>query len=481
VTLAAAVAALALLAAGCPALRGDPGPPRRVFLLTVDTLRADHVSFLGYGRDTTPHLRRLAAEGVVFERAMAQWPKTGPSFASMFTGRYPQSTGLTHKAALPLPADYLAPAELFHAAGFRTAAVVSNGVVGARLGWDQGFDEYLETWKLAGREVSDPVEYREWSNARRVNELALPLLERLRGADRLFVWLHYSDPHAPYVLPRGERNPFVGDALYRGDEQVALDEAHAALGERRDLKHYVAQYDANVRVADAAIGEVLARARELGLLDDALIVATADHGEALGEHGYYFGHGRLPHNPGLHVPLVFHRPGALAPRRVAEVVELVDLYPTLRELVLPEHEVPGLEGRSLAPLLRGDGAAAASPAAGSDRAGAAPAPRYAFAGAGGGAPLTHFRTVQDARWKLVYHPAVAGRRPLPREQRLYDLAQDPGETEDVAAAHPQELRRLAAALSRWMKGGDWIQIPRQEVAARSRETAAALRALGYVD
>src|SRR5437764_8143421 len=111
-------------------------PPRRVFFITVDTLRADHMSLYGYGRATTPGLQALAAGGVTFDHAITQWPKTGSSFAAMFTGLYPHSTGLTHKAALRIPAPYLTLPEFFKEQGYQTFGVVSNAVLAASLGWD---------------------------------------------------------------------------------------------------------------------------------------------------------------------------------------------------------------------------------------------------------------------------------------------------------------------------------------------------------
>lgn len=461
-------------AGGCPGRSeeaGDApaGPPSRVFLITVDTLRADHTSAYGYPRATTPALARLAAEGVRFEQALCQWPKTGTSFASMFIGQYPQSTGLTHEAAIQIPEGYFLLPELFRRLGYTTVAVVSNGVLNTDLGWDRGFDEYLETWHVEGGMSADPQVYRRTINARRVNELALPLLERHRDTERLFVWLHYSDPHAPYVLPDDAENPFLDDAWYTQEGSVKLEKpAATALGDRRDLRYYVAQYDANVLVADAGIGEALARAEELGLLEDALVVYTADHGESLGEHDYWFEHGRLPYSPGTRVPLVVWAPGRVAAGRVVtSPVELVDLYPTLRDLVAPEESVPGLEGDSLAPWL-----AEPAPAAAPD------AFQHAFFEAGGGSPTTHFRGVQDARWKLVYHPAFAGRDAA---FELYDLAVDPLETADVKDTRRDHARRLREVLWQWMKGTDWIRRERSFVDAQSEDTMKALKALGYVN
>ncbi len=133
-------------------------PPRRVFLVTFDTLRADHLGAYGYRRATSPRFDALAEGGVLFERAIAQWPKTGASFASMFTGRYPQTTGLLQRAALRVPAEYLTLPELFQEAGYTTVAVVSNPVLGAELGWDEARQKaevrrYLE---IARREYGLP-------------------------------------------------------------------------------------------------------------------------------------------------------------------------------------------------------------------------------------------------------------------------------------------------------------------------------------
>ena len=471
------LALVAVLPAGC-AGRGAAGKtPRHVLLITVDTLRADHLSAYGYPRATGAAAERLAAGGVLFERAIAQWPKTGPSFASMFTGQYPQSTGFTHKAAIRIPEEYLTIPEFFAGRGFTTVAVNSNAVLGKNLDWNRGFSEYLQTWDLGGGVSDDPVEYRRTMNAARVNELALPLLARHRDDAHLFAWVHYSDPHAPYILPDGVANPFLGDAYDVGDQQAEIDDSEsAAIGDHRELRYYVAQYDANVWFALQKVGELLDGARKLGILDDALVILTADHGESLGEHGYYFGHGRLPYNDGAHVPLIVSYPRGGVPSgvRVATPVELVDLYPTLAALFAPGREIPGLEGRSLLPFLRpAEAGTAAQPPAGLG---------LAFSEAGGGSPTTHFRSVQDAEWKLIYHPRLKhGQITDPQRYELYHLTVDPGETRNLLADDPEPLRRLRRDLFGWMKGTDWIRLPRNEIDAHNQETRKALKALGYVE
>ncbi|HEV8583213.1 MAG TPA: sulfatase [Thermoanaerobaculia bacterium] len=443
-------------------------PPRRVFLITVDTLRADHMSLYGYPRATTPNLRRLAATGVTFDHAICQWPKTGSSFASMFTGLYPHTTGLTHKAALRIPEPYLTLPELFKESGYETFGVISNAVLAAQFGWNTGFDDFAETWG-GGDFPDDPKAFRPLASAPKVNELAVPLLRKHAGADRLFAWIHYSDPHAPYILPDNAQNPFVGDAVFRGPGDRPLPARISrgyALEGHTDLKYYVAQYDANVLVADQHIQKLLDEMRSLGLLEDSLIIFAADHGESLGEHNSWFEHGPLPYNTTAHVPLLFVMAGLPAGRRVDRPVELVDLYPTLRDLIAPGREIPGLEGHSLLPLLRnGDG-------------GGAGAFRQAFSGAGRRPNL--YNSVQESTWKLVLNSG--GRRPRAATSatggfELYDLTADPLETRNLAAANSEQVRRLRRDLVAWMRQARALGDEEEGDA----ETERALRALGYVN
>ena len=470
-----------LLAAGCrgkeetgAAAAASPKlkVPRRVFFITVDTLRADHMSLYGYPRETSPRLAKLAATGVTFDHAICQWPKTGSSFASVFTGLYPHTTGLTHKAALRIPEPYLTLPEFFKEAGYRTFGVNSNAVLAAQFGWGTGFDDYQETWG-GGDFPDDPKAFRPLASAIRVNGLAIPLLRKHAGADKLFAWIHYSDPHAPYILLEGATNPFLGDAVSREGTDRPLPARLTrgyTLDGRTDLKYYVSQYDANVLVTDDYIERLIGEIRSLGLLEDSLIIFTADHGESLGEHNSWFEHGPLPYNTTAHVPLFFVMDGLPAGRRVDRPVELVDLYPTLRELIAPDREIPGLEGKSLWPLLR-------EGLRGEDGLGA-DSFRQAFAGAGRSPNLYH--SVQEPTWKLVFNSG--GKRSRAARSttggfELYNLVEDPLETRNIAAAHPEEVRRLRRELVAWMKKARAMG----EDEGGDAETERALRALGYLN
>ena len=458
---------LSALTLAC-ATEPTPEPPRRVFLITVDTLRADHLGWHGYPRDTSPLLDEWVERGVVFERAIVQWPKTGPSFASMFTSLYPHTTGLTNKATQTIPDDYLALPAWFQERGYRTAAVISNPVLGRELGWDQGFDHYEQTWiDEANLDAIDdlpierrPMEFRRNVWADRVNELARPLLASLAGEERLFVWLHYTDPHVPYLLQPGNENPFLGDEHYTGDEVVDLTGAEGrALGDHRELKYYVAQYDANVRVTDRAIGAMLDEIAELGMENGSLFVLTADHGEELAEHGIPFEHGPVPYNSSVHVPFVIvGEPWAAAGRRVEQPVELIGLFPTLVEVLgepMPEH----FEGRSWVPLLTGE-----APAEGESTP-------VAFADAG--AYQRHLRSIQDQEWQLVLRPPNQQREELLIE--IYHLPSDPLQLRDVAAEFPEVRDRLGRRLSNWIRESPRNVSPHTEAARK------ALEAMGYVE
>ena len=456
---------------GCGARDRSWVPPTRVFLLTVDTLRADHLSVYGYPRQTSPNLERLAEGSLVFKRAIAQWPRTGASFASLFTGRYPDTTGLTHRADIRVPDEYLTLPELFQGAGYETVAVISNPVLSTSLGWDTGFDEYVETWRDLGPLPNNPHKVRRRTNALEVTRLATPLLSRHAAAEKLFVWIHYTDTHAPYTLPRGVRNPFLGDPW---DDRQDTVEAHLPIsrliGQQSQTSFYIAQYDANILLVDREIGALLDHAESLGLLEDALLIFTADHGESLGEHGAYFMHGELPFNASAHVPLIFKDYRRAGERLdVASAVELVDLYPTIGDLIgaaAPE----GMEGDSLA-LFLGPGLRARGGGAAEDRI------RYAFSSAGASrAGSRYYRTVQDAGWKLIFHPGSAG-----NSFDLFRTDEDPAETNDLAQAEVEQLGRLRSELFAWMEARKPPDLEQTVAEEADRETRRALKALGYVD
>jgi arylsulfatase A-like enzyme len=470
----------------------EPLPPRsNIVLITIDTLRADHLSAYGYQRPTSPNIDQLAASGVRFDRAVAQWPKTTPSFASMFTGTYPKDNGNVRKIGIPLSCRVETLAEVLQRQGYSTQAVVANAAVGSELNFDQGFDSFVETWKLSsGGQAVDP------NRAEAVTRIALAKLSRIDRKRPFFLWVHYLDPHWPYSPPGDWGKRFVGDRRYdpsvripvaRGkkvQEMMGIGEGQVE-GHHDELAFYVARYDGEIAYTDAEIGKLLAGLRQFGLLNKTVLALTADHGESLGEHHYYFDHGRFGFQTCLRVPLIVSYPGVLRPHVDSRPVELIDLAPTLIEATgVPLAGGAWMQGHTLTARLRETaGAPVAAPAA------QAPPPIYAFSEAGYELDNQWEKIVQDDRFKLIFAQRLADQRWLGGEGVrfvLYDLLHDPGETTNVADRSPQDLARLQRVLWQWMQAPHFEAMtePAEKECKEQRpldpKSVELLRSLGYL-
>ena len=453
-----ALSLLALLMGGCSrsedpeATTGAGTSPRSaspsVLLITVDTLRADRLGSYGYSLDTSPHMDALAASGVRFSNASVQWPKTWPSMASLMSGRYPHTNGMGLVRRV-LPDSVVLLGELFQAAGYDSAAVVANFNVSRMFGFGQGFDHFVESWQEKWKEeegselfVNAPGRVKEYTNATLVTDQALRWIWSRAGSDRpFFLWLHYMDPHGPYLPPQKYAELFEGQ---HESAEIPLMLLPRYQRQRRagrvvtDLAFYQAQYDREIRYLDDEIGRLLEQISRLDL-GDLLTVLTADHGESMGEHRYYLGHGMLPYQASARVPLIVVGPGIGPPGRAIDTpVGLVDLSGTLLELAgLPVPET--FEGTSLAAQLRGDPEG--------------PLPRYVFMQSGANEERPQL-AVRDGRWKLVHVRMHEERRAMSgAEFELYDLEADPHETENLASRHPGVVSRLGLVLDQWFGDG----------------------------
>jgi len=411
--LAGRLGPLLLLAAAC-----GPGEPPNVLWVTIDTLRADRLSSYGYDRPTTPAIDRLAAEGVRFERAYATAPWTLPSVVSMLTGRLPSAHGVFRLHRVLPPGAASLPRTL-ERAGYATAAVVSNPLLGAKTGLDRHFERLDESEAGDLEHVSTPG----------VVAAARGMLEQLaRDGRPFFLFAHFFDPHYRY-----HRHAGIGLAPERGDS-ITGAESYEALRDRADELSggdralLGGLYDEEVRFTDDGVDALVGALDALGLADRTLVVLTADHGEELLERGW-FGHTVTLYDELVRVPLVVRGPG-IAPRRTAaEPVSLVELGPAVLELV--GLAPPGAEPTRLAALVRGE-----------------PAPR--------GAPIVCEVDYEDARERQPTTRKVAlvrGDYKLIRDDlagtvELYDLARDPLERVDLAARDAARARELAAALAR---------------------------------
>lgn len=458
--------------------------PPNILLVTVDTLRADHLSAWGYKRATSPNIDRLASEGVRFDQAQTQWPKTGPSFTSIFTSTYPKDNGIVRQIGIPVPCTFTMLAEALQRAGYGTHAVVANGAVGREFYFDQGFDTFLESWKLPP--PAGPGEDADPNGAENVTRLALAAAAQMDPAKPWFLWVHYLDPHAPYIPPVAFQGRFQDDAHFDGTVQVPVSNKHkqelAGIGKGqvingdKRLAFYVARYDAEISYVDQEIGRLLAEMGRQKLLEATLTAFTSDHGESLGEHGYYFNHGRFGFQTCLHVPLILHWPGRLKPAVDEAPVQLLHLAPTL--LAAAGVDLPDgrwAQGESLWPRI-------ANPPDAEAAAGI-----LSFSEAGTSTNRSWIRIVRDQRFVLQFAPHKLEQNWISGEARpwaLFDLETDPGETKNVVDLHPAEVERLQEAVGKWWRAPTFDCTTDDAICddtrAVDKETTELLKSLGYL-
>jgi len=454
------------------ACTSGPDRPLRpdVLLVTFDTLRADHCSLYGYEHTTTPNLDALASEGVWFETAYAPIATTLPSISSLMTSLHPSRHGVKRNGAI-LEARNVTLAERLSRAGYATRAVISSIVVAKRFGLGQGFDEYdddmsksetmLQLKHFEGEEVPGGKTDRR---ADATTERALALFDARPRHRPVFLWVHYMDPHEPYLPPTRFGDPFGAKDL-----------------PANTLKRAITNYDTEIAFADAQLGRLVAHFEMSSGRDGALVVIGSDHGEGFLDHGWR-GHGPQLYEEALRTPLVFRWIGHLRAREPARVpVALLDIVPTLLALLDIEFDPASISGRDLGPTLRGVASEGIDRAIFFERVRyerdgrLEPIPLYEMDRARFGSPL-HVRGekfgVRLGRWK--YLEAVDENRP----RELYDLAEDPGERLNLVSANPEEADRLAHLLADWRRGfqSDDGDAP----APLSGNDRDALERLGYV-
>ncbi len=437
----------------CLACARESPEPANLLLVTLDTTRSDHLSAYGYPRDTTPVLRELAAEGTRFAHAYAPTATTGPSHATLFTSLYPLAHGIVRNG-LELRATELTLAEMLRERGYATAAFVSSFVLDERFGYAQGFEVYDDDFTTGEASLPMRQPWREHAIPGGFDRPADATTRRAvewlgAGRDRarpFFLFVHYFDPHAPMSPPEAHAARFApGPAASRLDVRIG-------------------RYDGEIAFVDEQIGVLLAALVREGLVTGTLVAVTADHGEGLLQHGQ-LAHGVQLYEEAVRVPLLLRWPSVVPAGRVVEApVALVDLAPTLLELLGVPTPGDGLQGESVAGALRGEAL---------DPERTIHLQRRPYEGQRIGDEWIEgdLYGVRQGRWK--YLESGDGSR-----RELYDLAQDPGETTNLADTRPEEARRLAGRIAAWRAATRRAGEAPREPTESERE---GLQALGYVE
>src|SRR5476651_194618 len=315
----------ALVCTSACSRRTDPAPApiaagalhgANVLLITIDTLRADHVGAYGSTRGVTPTLDAFATAVVRFERTYAHVPLTLPSHASLLTARYPTSNGVHDNGTFRLGEGSTTVAEVLRRAGYRTGAFVGAFVLDARFGLGRGFDVYDD--RMLGRGGDVEIVQR---SAEQVLAPAAEWILKL-SHQPWFAWVHLYDPHEPYTPPEPYRSRYASDP-----------------------------YDGEIAYADAALGKFVAELRRSDALANTLVVIASDHGESLGEHGER-AHGLFAYDATLRVPLIMSAPPRLPAGVFSDTMRLIDVVPTMLDL-LGTGPMPTADGRSVRPFFDG--------------------------------------------------------------------------------------------------------------------------------
>jgi len=385
-----------------------------IVVISVDTLRADHLPAYGYAKVRTPAIDRLAADGVVFERAYSHAPETLPAHAALLSGHLPFETGVRDNIGFTVkPGERMLP-QLLRERGYTTGGVVSAFVLRKETGIAQGFD-FFDDHVPASPDVTMGEVERDGAASEAIAERWLTSI----GSSRAFLFLHLNEPHQPYTPP-----PQFAEYL---------------------------PYDGEIAYTDEIIGRFVGYLKSHQLYDQATIVLLSDHGEGLGDHGEQE-HGLFLYDEAIHVPLIIKQEGnAGAGRRVGDIVQHIDLVPTMLDLVKAPD--PGrLRGRSLKPLLDGAGGLPAVPVYSE-----ALYARYHF----GWSELT---AITDGRYQYIKAP----------HEELYDLQRDPRERSNLAPQRAESRRALRNALER-LQSGSTMHAP----APASADARERLQSLGF--
>ena len=460
------------------------GKKINVLLIECCTLRADHMSCYGYGRDTTPFLSSLAQEGSLFTNTFSQSTWTAASNASLFTSLYPVAFR-SKKSHIRINEEINTLAEVLKRNGYTTCAVSSNANVFRKGGFAQGFDSFYELWKKGDsiyKSIKNP-EIFLYPTAQDVNSVAKHWLKN-NYREKFFLFVLYIDPHFPYLIPEGSAIKYDKD--YNGPIVSSIPQIAETLksakssgklvdewlyfcnsfwkrfrDNQEDRNHIIALYDSKISYLDKHAGQLIATLEELGIKDDTLIIFTSDHGESLFEREMR-GHHGLPYDEQIHIPLLISYPNRLPVNKIINSqVQLIDIMPTILDILDLSTDFK-LQGKSLLPYIMDEKQTDINHWTYTDVI----TENNVFA-----------RAIRDQEWKLITTDK-------PRKEKLYNLQQDPEELHDVAPTKKKALQSLKGHLADYQKnikefGFNESLRPRQR-RIPDQERLEQLRALGYI-
>jgi arylsulfatase A-like enzyme len=449
-----------------------------VILISVDTLRQDHISFQGYPRKTTPAIDRLAQSGFAFTQGVVHSPITAPSHASILTGLMPAGHGVRTNGSYVLDPAVITLPEILKEHDYSTAAFVSCMVLSRRFGFAQGFDEFdddfsqsrvensfeLEKYGLSGKKIEQRAE--------EVLAKAQAWLDRNRRK-KFFLWVHFFDPHSPYAPPKPYDEIYYSGGNPSDPNNHSLDHVKAFryawlkwLAPITDIEYPRAQYDAEISYTDDQIDKLIQDIdADPDLQKRTIIVLTSDHGESLGEHDYYFFHGDFLFDEAVRVPIYFRLPGQIPAGQKSDIqVQQTDILPTLLALLgLPakyRQKPISSDGQSLAELIR------------RNKPGPIASRRFVYAEAtyrdssGSGCKM-----LRSSDWKFIFNEDM-------RMGELYDLRHDPHELSNVLFQNIEVAKEMEIELKKriFSQPSQPLRQPSQPDPA----TQKALKSLGYV-
>lgn len=425
-----------------------------VLLISIDTLRADHLSAYGYRRKTSPTIDQVASEGIIFSQAMAQRGQTWTSVTSIMTSMYPHTHGVRENG-MNLKDSIPTLAALLKSYGYSTVAFITNMVTSRHVGFDH-------VYRFRGMERDKPT-----------TKAAIEWLGK-NHKKKFFAWIHYIAPHKPYGPPAPFTRRFVSlndDEIQRLNDRLDKITLNKESISEKEKDQIVSLYDAEIAYVDNQISRVLKTLDDLDLKKNTLLVITADHGEELYDRNQYFYHACSIYDSVLRIPLIIRFPDQVqGHRNVQTVVESIDIAPTIFDLLkLPRPK--SFEGKSLKPLILSDDSSSI--------------PSLAYSEI-----KDKVFSVRTNHWRYIYNPESyrpdgEPYREVPESQRsyiiqkeeLYSHSGDSAETKNVVDANRAPAGTLKQQLLKWVKKSD-VKIQSEEDA--DEETYEELKALGYV-